>query len=212
MGGLQVGNDLCNRLVFEHHPVAGALFAIVDGLGRLGGHAQFLELLGCQGEALLLLLALAVLVTRTVLATCDSLAILASLTILLAGFRVCCRGLGFGRLEEPQPTADGVLEVASPQDLLAHKLKVLLRRVEPKDYQDIDALLASGLDLATGLGGAKALFAAFAPQECLKALTYFDDKLLQDLPRQLKSRLVEAAEHVRSVPQLTIKAATLSDR
>jgi hypothetical protein len=36
-------------------------------------------------------------------------------------------GLTFGRLEDPQSTVDGVLQVASPQDLLAHKLKVLLR-------------------------------------------------------------------------------------
>lgn len=120
-------------------------------------------------------------------------------------------GLTFGRLEDPHSTVDGVLQVASPQDLLAHKLKVLLQRVEPKDYQDIDALLQSGLDLAAGLGGAKALFAAFAPPECLKALTYFDDKALQDLPRPLELRLLEAARQVRSVPQLKVKAVTLTD-
>jgi hypothetical protein len=65
--------------------------------------------------------------------------------------------------------------------------------------------------LAAGLGGAKALFAAFAPPECLKALTYFDDKALQDLPRPLELRLLEAARQVRSVPQLKVKAATLID-
>jgi Nucleotidyl transferase AbiEii toxin, Type IV TA system len=120
-------------------------------------------------------------------------------------------GLTFGRLEDPQSTVDGVLQVASPRDLLAHKLKVLLQRVEPKDYQDIDALLQSGLDLAAGLGGAKALFAAFAPSECLKALTYFDDKSLQDLPRPLELRLLKAAQNVRSVPQLKIKGVALCD-
>ena len=45
------------------------------------------------------------------------------------------------RLKDPQRTPDGILEVASLQDLLAHKLKVLLQRVEPKDYLDIDAML-----------------------------------------------------------------------
>jgi hypothetical protein len=42
-------------------------------------------------------------------------------------------GLEFGRLDNPERTPDGVLEIASLQDLLAHKLKVLLQRVESKD-------------------------------------------------------------------------------
>ena len=46
-------------------------------------------------------------------------------------------GLGFGRLKDPQQTPDGVLQVASTQDLLAHKLKTLLQRVEIKDYLDV---------------------------------------------------------------------------
>ncbi len=36
----------------------------------------------------------------------------------------------------PKTTDDSVLEVASAEDLLAHKLKVLLQRVEEKDYVD----------------------------------------------------------------------------
>ena len=121
-------------------------------------------------------------------------------------------GFHFGRLKDPKRTPDGVLEVASLQDLLAHKLKVLLQRVEIKDYLDIDALLRHGLDLAEGCAGAHALFTAFAPQECLKALTYFNDPSLETLSEPLKERLIKAAAGVKSIPKAKIKSKTLSDR
>jgi hypothetical protein len=121
-------------------------------------------------------------------------------------------GLNFGRLEDPRRTPDGVLKVASPQDLLAHKLKTLLQRVDAKDYIDIDALLSSGLDLSAGCAGAHALFDAFAPQECLKALTYFKDEELVALPVSLKRRLLDAVANVKSIPQLVIKSHALSER
>jgi len=121
-------------------------------------------------------------------------------------------GFTFGRLADPERTPDGNLEVASLQDLLAHKLKVLLQRVEMKDYLDIDALLQNGMDLAQGCAGARAMFAAFSPQECLKALTYFNDSSLQALSVQLKQRLVTAAAGVKSIPDVRVKSKELSMR
>jgi hypothetical protein len=119
-------------------------------------------------------------------------------------------GLEFGRLEGPKRTPDGVLEIASLQDLLAHKLKVLLQRVESKDYIDIDALLQHGLDLARGCAGARALFKAFAPQECLKALTYFKDPSLDSLSEPLKRRLVNATAGVQAIPHAKVESRSLS--
>ena len=118
-------------------------------------------------------------------------------------------GLGFGRLDDPEPTPDKVLQVASLQDLLAHKLKVLLQRVESKDYIDIDALINGGLDLARGLAGACTLFPAFVPQECLKALTYFREPSLKSLSANLQGRLLMATQEVRSIPHVVIKSKTL---
>ena len=45
--------------------------------------------------------------------------------------------IGFGRVREPQMTEDGVLRVASLDDLMATKVKVVLQRAEAKDYRDI---------------------------------------------------------------------------
>ena len=44
--------------------------------------------------------------------------------------------IDFGRVGIPKLTDDGVLRVASLDDLMATKLKVLLQRVESKDYRD----------------------------------------------------------------------------
>src|SRR5262249_7827550 len=110
----------------------------------------------------------------------------------------------------PKKTPDGIMTIASQEDLLAHKLKTLLQRVEIKDYLDIDALLQSGLDLSVGLAGAMSLFAAFAPQECLKALTYFEYEGLRNLPLGLEKRLLDAVKNVRSIPTVSQESATLA--
>ena len=101
--------------------------------------------------------------------------------------------------------------MASLDDLLAHKLKTILQRVEPKDYLDVDALLESRLSLPRGLAAARLLFPAFAPQECLKALTYFDDEALRDLPQEVEERLLSAVKGVRSLPTMTLDSTTLND-
>jgi hypothetical protein len=76
---------------------------------------------------------------------------------------------------------------------------------------DVDALLQSGLSLSAGLAGAQLLFPAFAPQECLKALTYFEDEALSDLPPNLDERLLTAVKSVRSVPTVSLASSRLSD-
>lgn len=120
-------------------------------------------------------------------------------------------GLGFGRVGEPDVTSDGVLEVASADDLLAHKLKVLLQRVEARDYLDIAALLDSGLHLDRGLASARALFeGAFQPSESLKALVYFEGGDLHTLPPPVKETLIAVARRVRDLPTAQRVSETLS--
>ncbi len=109
----------------------------------------------------------------------------------------------FGRVGTPEETNDGVLLVASMEDLMATKLKVLLQRVESKDYRDIVALLAGGMDLPRGLAFASALFAPnFPAGECLRALTYFEGGDLQVLTEQEKDALNKAASEIRALPEV----------
>lgn len=90
--------------------------------------------------------------------------------------------IDFGRVGEPELTADGVLQVASLDDLMATKLKVLLQRAEAKDYRDVAAMIDAGANLGRGLAAARRLFGPnFQPSESLKALSYFGDGDLHTL-------------------------------
>jgi predicted nucleotidyltransferase component of viral defense system len=61
--------------------------------------------------------------------------------------------MSIGRINQPHQTTDGRVLVASLEDLLATKLKAILDRAEVRDYQDIAAMLSSGVSLDKALGG-----------------------------------------------------------
>jgi hypothetical protein len=79
---------------------------------------------------------------------------------------------------------------------------VITQRVEAKDYEDIAQLLRNGESLIQGLGAARALFgSAFAPSECLRALTFFDDGDLDRVRAEARQELRnEAAKASRMFP------------
>jgi hypothetical protein len=107
-------------------------------------------------------------------------------------------GLTFGRVAEPEETADGVLRVASLPDLFATKLNTIYQRAEAKDYLDVYALLESGIPLAEGLRFAKQVYGPdFNTLLPLQALCYFQEPSLRDLPEPIKTRLVKAVQSVR---------------
>jgi Nucleotidyl transferase AbiEii toxin, Type IV TA system len=85
-------------------------------------------------------------------------------------------GIATGRVAEPERDPMNSVPVASLADLLAHKLKCLHDRAEGKDYQDIAAILLSGIDLAQGIADRIALFGDSVPaMETAKALVWFND-------------------------------------
>ena len=121
--------------------------------------------------------------------------------------------LRFGRVADPLLTRDGVVEVASLEDLMAHKLKVILQRAEKKDYEDIAAMLRAGVPLARGLAAARLLFgAAFQPAASLRALTFFKDGDLARLVRADQRTLIEAAAAVGDFPRVVIRSRELAIR
>lgn len=113
-------------------------------------------------------------------------------------------GLALGRVEVPESTTDGVLFAASFLDLMGTKLKVIQQRAEKKDYLDIHAMIHSGVRLDQGLGAAKALYGrAFQPSEALKALVYFQDGNLSELPGAIRIALIKASASVEHVPEMS---------
>lgn len=120
-------------------------------------------------------------------------------------------GIGFGRVGEPDFTDDGVLQVASFDDLMATKVKVVLQRAEAKDYRDIAAMINAGVSLSRGLASARLLFGPnFQPSESLKALVYFNDGDLNMLAATEKNTLVDAVKVVRDLPDVILRSTCLS--
>ncbi len=121
-------------------------------------------------------------------------------------------GLEFGRVGRPQRTADGVIRVASLDDLMATKVKVILQRSESKDYRDIAAMLRAGARLEIGLAAAEKMFQpTFPPNESLKALVYFEGGDMARLSAEDRKVLVHAARQVKSLPAVTISPGLAPD-
>ena len=120
-------------------------------------------------------------------------------------------GITFGRVGIPSVTEDGVLQVASMDDLMATKLKVILQRIEAKDYIDIAAMIEAGASLERGLAGARTLYGmAFQPSECLKALVYFEGGDLDRMPQTVRDVLIDAVREVRALPDVDLVSRQLA--
>ena len=120
-------------------------------------------------------------------------------------------GLKVGRVGEPEASEDGVIVAASLEDLLAFKLKLVVQRVEAKDYLDVAAILRSGLPLERGLAAAEALFAPdLPPMVVLKALTYFEGGDLSSLPSDVRETLCRAVARVGDLPFVPRRADNLA--
>jgi hypothetical protein len=117
-------------------------------------------------------------------------------------------GLALGRLNDPLPTRDGVLLVASLEDLLATKLKAILDRAEAKDYRDIAAMLLAGVSLERALGGYARMFRSDAALP-LKALGFFKDGDLPTLAQGDRDVLCRARDGVRDIGQVELQAGLL---
>jgi Nucleotidyl transferase AbiEii toxin, Type IV TA system len=119
--------------------------------------------------------------------------------------------IGIGRVGVPHLTDDGVLSIASLDDLMATKVKVILQRVEAKDYQDIAAMIGAGVSLAKGLASARQMYGpAFQPSESLKAMVYFEGGDLHTLSKEVKDTLIYATRAVHDLPDIEIASRSLS--
>ena len=102
------------------------------------------------------------------------------------------------RLAAPHVVVENKLKIASLIDLAGTKVSVVQVRAESKDYLDIDAVMRLGnITIPTALTAAQTLYGpSFNPEITLKALSFFDDGNLHELPDDLKQRLVVAAREV----------------
>jgi hypothetical protein len=118
-------------------------------------------------------------------------------------------GINLGRLNDPLQTADRTLLAASPDDLMATKLKATLDRAEARDYQDIAALLRHGVSLSTGLAAFATMFKG-EPMTVLRALCFFADGNLSSLDAADRDLLTTAAASVAELPSISLKPSSLA--
>jgi nucleotidyltransferase AbiEii toxin of type IV toxin-antitoxin system len=113
-------------------------------------------------------------------------------------------GLGLGLAAPRERAAASRVHVAGLLDIAGTKAAVVQRRPEARDYLDIDALIAAGIDLPRILAAGAVVYGrAFNPLITLKALSYFDD--VPGVPNPVRQRLAAAvkAVDVSSLPILT---------
>ena len=89
-------------------------------------------------------------------------------------------------------------------------MKVILQRVESKDYRDIAALLVAGVNLPKALAAARQMWPNFQPSESLKAMVYFEGGDLGTLGEEEKNILTRAAGSVRELPPVTVLSKRLA--
>lgn len=118
-------------------------------------------------------------------------------------------GMDIGRINDPLRTEGGPLLVASPEDLLATKLKAILDRAEAKDYRDIAAMLSAGVSLERALGGFAAMYGK-DPGLPLRAIGFFKDGDLPTLSKRDQDLLRAARDSVSEVPDITLARGSLA--
>jgi hypothetical protein len=118
-------------------------------------------------------------------------------------------GLTCGRVGDPLLTQDGVLQVASLDDLMAHQLRAMLDGADKKGYEDIGAMIRAGCSLSRGLASAQTLFGkAFQAAAALKALVSLDS--VATLSSADRSTVVSAARVVGILPGVKLRSRSLA--
>jgi Nucleotidyl transferase AbiEii toxin, Type IV TA system len=102
------------------------------------------------------------------------------------------------RVREPLVSSDIQLQIADLLDLAGTKVSVVQKRAEAKDYLDLDALMQNGgIDLPTALAASQAIYGrTFNSELTLKALCFFGDGNLSDIPQEVQTRLIGAVKVV----------------
>ncbi len=117
--------------------------------------------------------------------------------------------INLGRVNDPLPTSDGTMLVASLDDLMATKLKTTLQRAEAKDYRDIAAMITAGVSLPVGLSAFKKMFDG-EPAHVLRALGFFEDGDLKTLGTADRDVLRSARDQVGELPEIHLRPGSLS--
>lgn len=120
-------------------------------------------------------------------------------------------GLRLGRVGIPDRAAENGVWIASLLDLAGTKAAVIQQRAEAKDYLDLHAILQAGITLELALASARALYGSqFNPAITLKALAYYGDGDLANVPPAVQTMLTNCATRIGVIPDLPRASDLLS--
>ena len=116
-------------------------------------------------------------------------------------------GLKLDRVQDPDVAAVNQLQIASMLDVAATKLTTIQQRAQARDYEDLAAVLNTGIGLSEILGAASAVYGKeFNGALSLKALTYFADGDLPNLRTEIQQKLRSLAGEV-NLRDISVAAA-----
>lgn len=116
--------------------------------------------------------------------------------------------LKLNRVREPEVAQDNGIQVASLLDVAATKLATIQQRAQARDYEDLAAIVGSGISLAEALGAAVAVYGKeFNGALSLKALTFFADGDLPNLSpaTQKQLRTLASKVNLKQIPQVAAR-------
>ena len=116
--------------------------------------------------------------------------------------------LKLNRVHDPDIMPGNGIKVASLLDIAATKLATVQQRALARDYEDILALVGSGVSLSKMVAAAEAVYGStFNGALSLKALTFFADGDLPSLSSGSQSRLRALASQVelQQIPSMQMR-------
>ncbi len=123
-------------------------------------------------------------------------------------------GLKLNRVHEPEVAQDNGIQVASLLDVAATKLATIQQRAQVRDYEDVAAIVGTGISLPEALAAAVAVYGKeFNGALSLKALTYFVDGDLPNLSPATQKRLRALASEVnlKQIPRVQARVGLTGD-
>ena len=123
-------------------------------------------------------------------------------------------GLKLNRVRDPDVMPDNGIKVASIVDIGATKLATVQQRAQARDYEDVLALVDSGVGLPEMLAAAEAVYGTtFNGTLSLKALTFFADGDLSTLSPAVQSKLRTLASQVnlQQIPLMRARTGITGD-
>lgn len=106
-------------------------------------------------------------------------------------------GFNFGRIGSPDMDPLTGIQIASPEDIFALKLRAIQDRIAMKDFLDIAEFIRQGCSLENALLGAKVLIKGMLPPEfTIRTLMWYEDPEFNEFPQECRALIENACTGV----------------